>query len=148
MSYALVKPLALIATGLITASAVEKGFRTGPQVGNTKLAEFDANVFMNTTKMTSDDALIDGFGSKIRNMFHLDTGMMSSATKGYYGVKGVFSALADRAIPLGIALASLFTGGIIGAVGLGALAVWGTASAIQSSGLVNDKGSNVLDIRM
>lgn len=148
MSYALVKPLALIATGLITASAVEKGFRSGPKKGNTKLAAFDAQVFMNSTKTTSDDAYIDGFGKKIRNMFHLDTGMMSSATRGYYGVKGVFSAIADRALPLAIAVGSFFTGGIIGAVGLGLLGVWGTASAIRSSGLVNNKGSNVLDIRM
>ena len=148
MSYALVKPLALIATGLITASAVEKGFRSGPKKGNTKLAQFDAQVFMNGTKTTSDDAFIDGFGKKMRKMVHMDTGLMSSVYKGWYGVKGVFSALTDRALPLAIAVGSFFTGGIIGAVGITALGLWGTASAFRASGLVNNKGSNVLDIKM
>lgn len=148
MSYALVKPLALVATGLIAASAVEKGFRLGPVKANTELASFDAQVLMNTTRTTSNDYYIDQAGSKIRNFFHFDTGVMSSVTKGAYAVKGVFSALSDNIVPLAIAVGSFFTGGIIGAVGVGFLGLWGATNAVRSSGLMNDKGSSFLDIRM
>lgn len=151
MSWALVRPLAIGAIGLITASAVEKGFRHGTQKANTDMALWDANVLMNETSTSSDDFIIDGVGNALRNQVHYNTGVLSGVNRFWGGIKGTIGSLAEKIVPLGIAAGSFAVAKVapkLGAVGLGILAIWGAASVIQNSGLVKNRGSNVLDLKM
>ncbi|MEW5820029.1 MAG: hypothetical protein AB1782_07535 [Cyanobacteriota bacterium] len=146
--HVLVRPLAVVATGLIAYSAAEKGFRSGPKQANTEMALYDADVLMRETMTTSDDVLIDGFAKKLRNQFHYNTGALASLNRLWGGVKGTFSAVTDRIIPLGIAVGSIFAPPLLGAIGLGCLATWAGLNIVGNSALLKNRGSNVLDLKM
>ena len=151
MSGALVRTLAVGAIGLITASAVEKGFRSGPKKGNLVLAQRDTDILMNSSMTSSDDFLIDGAGKKIRNMFYMDTGILASLTRAKYTVTTCFKALGDRILPLGIAAGAFLIAPIapvVGGLAIAGLALWGGFNAYKYSGLTKTTGTNILDLKM
>lgn len=148
MSFGLVKVLALGAGALITAGAVERGWRHGSNYGNDKLGEFDTNLLMRGTKQTSDDFVIDGIGDKLKSSMQFDTGIMGSIYRGWYGITGALGEVVKSIVPLGIAGISFLAGGPIGAIGLGALGLMYGGQILTSSGLVKNNSSDILDIKV
>lgn len=148
MSFGLVKVLALGAGALITAGAVERGWRHGKNRGNDLMGQFDANLVMNSTKSTSDDFIVDGIGGKLRQSVQLDTGIMGSLCRGWNGVKGAFGEIFKSALPLGIAGISFLAGGPIGAIGLGFLGLTYGGQILKASGIQKNTGSDILDIKV
>lgn len=148
MSSALVKVLALGAGALITAGAVERGWRHGRERGDQSLGEFDANAIMRSTYTTSDDSVVDGLGSALRSSTTLDTGIMSSTVRGWHGFTGAVSEVAKKIVPLGVAALAYVVGGPIGWMCLAGLGLWGGMSVLQSSGIVGGGNTQRLDINM
>lgn len=148
MSSGLVKILALGAGALITAGAVERGWRHGRERGNDKLGEFDANAIMRSTYSTTDDVVGDALGGALRKSCTLDTGVMSSVVRGWNGLKGAVGEMFKSALPLGVAGLAYLAGGPIGWVCLAGLGLWGGASVLKSSGIIGGANTERLDINI
>jgi hypothetical protein len=149
MSYGLVRILALGAGALITAGAVERGYRHGREKGQTKLAGFDANAVMRSTYTTNDDFILDGLSDGLRNQTTFNTGIMASIARGWHGAKGAVTEIAKSIVPLGIAGVAFAAGGPIGWIGLGVLGLWGGKKVLENSGIVRNGNANPsLDIKV
>jgi hypothetical protein len=152
MSAGLVKVLALGAGALITYGAAERGIRRGRERGQDKLGEFDANLLMRSTMTTSDDVLVDGIADKLRGSVQYQDGFMGSVVRGWHGLKGAVGEVFKSAVPLGVAglsfLAASVGAPILGAIGLGGLAIWGGSRVLKASGLSRGNNAQFLDIKM
>lgn len=135
MSYGLVKVLSIGAAGLITASAVERGWRVGKENGDSAHSKWDANTLINSTMQTSDDFVIDGIGQKINDNMFAQKGFLYQCSKIKGAVAGVGEELVKSLPKLAIAGAAFLIGGPLGAIGLGILGLGFGKKVLESSGL-------------